>query len=1047
MKKMLFSCLSIVMLMSCVLGCSTWAIAENEDELARAVEYGFVSEEMAVSPDSAITWKQFCEMAGRMIETYDASALPAWQELTANAPDTPMKRDGGMMSMLFAAKTISLHTFNAGYPQDGMSDDLWAYATMDYPVFPFNNPIDLGEGVSCICHVGPAYDYCMRRVSLISGKGLLEPDASGSMRFADDFTVREAAQAVLRLYESDEAVVTEIKQAENLQQPGEFKAHAEADVDIEVETVDVGYYLDDSASVDEYNRALEYGFIPEHLLDTNPDAIIVTWKEYCTMIYNYLRLMDENAAQKWLSDAEMALSSDDYMVREQGCFALYRALEINDLAISPEDSAVVTNVEVLENIARQEDYRWDCNAYAGTGGEFREQFFEEHEVEGGTETYWQRAMKFCHNTISYVTGAPLYNTQVRINQPLTLRSAAISLVRSYESFHEHAIAVLKQTTENLFEEVRIYGEPAEVTEKREKILNTPTTIVKGDTYIPGKTYTGKAYYVSNNGNDANDGLSPETAWATLDRINNSVAYAEAIESGDAIFFERGGFWRGHLMIWWATDITVSAYGQGEKPIITSSPENGADEEKWELVHEGQNGEKIWKFHRDMTDTGMVVLNDETAGWRVAPRWTGSEWVNWDGTPFDVKTGLTKDLDYFVDIGGLMPGTTEFNDYQDSPYVSYGALHMRCDEGNPGAVFESIEFASMVALPSDSSRLSSPISLESGYTLDNICVKYYPMGASGNPNNGAVQNCEFAWGGGCVQFVRDGWIAGAMGDALFGAWQENCIIRNNYFHDLTSAGLTIEGSIEHGDGGPSHDITFADNLLVNSMGAGFFQERNGFRNLNITGNVFFNNENYWAASYIWNGGWAPTVYRKFINFQRGSDSLETYYENCSIKNNSFYYPLQFFLVCGIDQSVLPEFGNNTYYLAENSIGFASWIVNPNGGGFEPVFKDNAEAFLREYLKDETSVIVQPGETYVREAQENEEASENFFGYEEMTVGSKGDHVQVLQQLLINRGYLSDKADGIFGNKTAEAVKDAQADFGFEQNGVANEAFLRAFYGNQ
>jgi hypothetical protein len=157
------------------------------------------------------------------------------------------------------------------------------------------------------------------------------------------------------------------------------------------------------------------------------------------------------------------------------------------------------------------------------------------------------------------------------------------------------------------------------------------------------------------------------------------------------------------------------------------------------------------------------------------------------------------------------------------------------------------------------------------------------------------------------------------------------------------------------------ITFADNLVVNSAGLNFLQERSGFRNLNITGNIFFNNENHWGAVYSWNGGWAPTEYWKFIRFQRGVDSLDTYYENCSIKNNSFYYPLQFFLVGGIDQSVLPEFGNNAYYLAEDSMGFASWIVNPNGGSFEPVFIENAEKFLREYLKDETStIIVLPGE---------------------------------------------------------------------------------------
>ena len=75
----------------------------------------------------------------------------------------------------------------------------------------------------------------------------------------------------------------------------------------------------------------------------------------------------------------------------------------------------------------------------------------------------------------------------------------------------------------------------EAVERREAIVNTATEIVWSDTFTPGETYTGTAYYVSNQGDDGNDGLSPETAWAALARVNQaSLAY------GDAVFFERGG---------------------------------------------------------------------------------------------------------------------------------------------------------------------------------------------------------------------------------------------------------------------------------------------------------------------------------------------------------------------------------------------------------------------------------------------------------------------------------------------------------------------------
>ena len=58
----------------------------------------------------------------------------------------------------------------------------------------------------------------------------------------------------------------------------------------------------------------------------------------------------------------------------------------------------------------------------------------------------------------------------------------------------------------------------EAVERRETILTTETQIVQGETLTPGETYTGTAYYVSTNGNDGNDGLSPDTARSTL-KIN------------------------------------------------------------------------------------------------------------------------------------------------------------------------------------------------------------------------------------------------------------------------------------------------------------------------------------------------------------------------------------------------------------------------------------------------------------------------------------------------------------------------------------------------
>lgn len=181
------------------------SVTPPADEYERAIWYGFVPDELAADPDSAVTWAQYCEMLGRMIKLHDESALPAWEEMTKGAPDTQMKRDGAMMSLLFAAKTIGYASFNAPEPVEYgyYSAKVWDVVTMDYPVFDWDTYIDLGEGCVDNNHVGPAYDFCLRRVSQKSGKFLLDFDNNNDFRLDQPLTLREAALSAIRLYESE----------------------------------------------------------------------------------------------------------------------------------------------------------------------------------------------------------------------------------------------------------------------------------------------------------------------------------------------------------------------------------------------------------------------------------------------------------------------------------------------------------------------------------------------------------------------------------------------------------------------------------------------------------------------------------------------------------------------------------------------------------------------------------------------------------------------------------------------------------------------------
>ena len=60
--------------------------------------------------------------------------------------------------------------------------------------------------------------------------------------------------------------------------------------------------------------------------------------------------------------------------------------------------------------------------------------------------------------------------------------------------------------------------------------------------------------------------------------------------------------------------------------------------------------------------------------------------------------------------------------------------------------------------------------------------------------------------------------------------------------------------------------------------------------------------------------------------------------------------------------------------------------------------------------------------------------------DLSRGSRGEDVAQLQSMLIDLGFLDDKADGIFGKKTQAAVKAIQRYWYVEETGVADEGVI-------
>lgn len=254
-----------------------------------------------------------------------------------------------------------------------------------------------------------------------------------------------------------------------------------------------------------------------------------------------------------------------------------------------------------------------------------------------------------------------------------------------------------------------------------------------------------SYFVSPNGNDANDGTSPAAAWKTLEKANALVLGKEC-----NLLFERGGIWRGSITV--HGNVTVSAYGKGEKPLFLGSPENGAGAEKWTKVG---GTESVWQFYRELPDCGNIVFDDATFAVRVMPELADGKFV----------------FDPVADLGSDMTFASLAADGKD------GALYLRCDAGNPGALYGDIEFAV---------KGDGLTSLGDNVTVNNLAFRYYG-------GNGAV--CADGVKGFILYFNEYKWIGGSVVEYVGGkAMRGGC-------------GVTVRGSVER---------HFVDNCVLDQI---------------------------------------------------------------------------------------------------------------------------------------------------------------------------------------------------------------------------------------
>jgi hypothetical protein len=146
------------------------------------------------------------------------------------------------------------------------------------------------------------------------------------------------------------------------------------------------------------------------------------------------------------------------------------------------------------------------------------------------------------------------------------------------------------------------------------------------------------YYVSPTGNDAANGTSQATAWATIARVQQHMIN---LQPGDQVLFQRGGTYSGELSIYVngtaAAPVVFGAYGSGELPIISG----GVPVTNW-VQHQGN----IWRAPIASAPKYLMVNNEAM----TLARYPNTGWLhNQTGSTTQINTpSLTQGAGYWND---------------------------------------------------------------------------------------------------------------------------------------------------------------------------------------------------------------------------------------------------------------------------------------------------------------------------------------------------------------------------------------------------------------
>lgn len=671
---------------------------------------------------------------------------------------------------------------------------------------------------------------------------------------------------------------------------------------------------------DEFERAAWYGFFPGELAGIEKNSP-VTWRQACDLLGRMIKVWDAERYGVW--QEKTAQAPDTEIPWNGAMLSLYEAAELLDVTdANAESKADYDYVNPMPSPL------FDPDTVVQMGGTFDYREFPKQTA----------ALYYNARRVSCVSGHALIEPpqpQVDLSTPLDLETAVCAAVRLYESVPEHLSDTDAIDTGESSAWEAAFLESAE--QRIAKILNNRENIIPEDAH--------DIYYISNNGNDTNDGRSPDRAWATLEKINQSY-----LQPGDVVCFERGGLWRGKLTP--QPSITFTTYGEGPKPIITCSPANGSGAENWVLYGQSSDGGQIWKYTHEISETGGIVLGDTgTIAKRVFAWYDGKNFYNtWDKqVPFELENELLWDLSFYCDIAypeHELP-------FPVSAYADKATIYLRCDAGNPGEIYDTIEFMSTQVNESPFAN----IHLSDGSSLYNLSIQYFAGRAVLLRKGCTVKYCDIGFGSGALDVFTppDEQCGIWIDDSALFFQASDVTIADNYIHDVDCHSVTLElgGDVElmRADA-PFQNIKFQDNV-VRRCDIGIYWANNQretwememFGPSEISGNYMMEIGSGWFAERLSNMDSAAQLQMSRIALNFGGNP-EVGIQNVKVEDNVFYKADLNLITCTWLGGGKPYFHGNTY-AQDVGHGLIN-VLSPNVMAYEI---ESAKEYIAEQYQEE------------------------------------------------------------------------------------------------